>query len=127
MCFEKDLPNIIAKTKTTPFRSDFQKELKNCVREIKSETNMLVCADKTTNIYKVSKQTYQKLLSENIEKDYKKSTATKVEQINNEAKSIACRLELGDRIYNNICVGRTLYVCVFVCLCIQIKKSSQPI
>ena len=30
-------------------------------------------------------------------------------------------------IYNNICVGRTLYVCVFVCLCIQIKKSSQPI
>ena len=30
-------------------------------------------------------------------------------------------------IYNNICVGRTLYVCMYVCLCIQIKKSSQPI
>ena len=96
--FEKDLANIISKTKVTQFRSDFQKELKKCVKDIKSEKNLLICADKTTNIYKVSTQTYKKLLTENINKDYQKSSPTKVEEINNEAKRIACELEIGDRI-----------------------------
>ena len=37
---------------------------------------LYVPADKTTNLYKVSVDEYEKLLDKNIQNDYKKSTIT---------------------------------------------------
>ena len=55
-------------------------------------------ADKTTNIYKVSKEEYNKLLTENITKDYKKTTEKAVDKCNIEASKIAHTLKLERRI-----------------------------
>ena len=55
-------------------------------------------ADKSNNLYKVSKDTYSKLLQDNITESYKKSNVTLVDCINKEAKTIADELKLNDRI-----------------------------
>ena len=58
---------------------------------------MFVPADKSRNIYLLSKDEYQKLLTENITKAYKMTNRNKVYDINNEAKSIAKQLSADDR------------------------------
>ena len=53
---------------------------------------------KSNNLYKVSKDTYSKLLQDNITKSYKKSNVSVINNINKEAKVIAAELKLDDRI-----------------------------
>ena len=55
-------------------------------------------ADKTTNIYQIKPDDYKKLLTETITKDYKRTNEETVTQINREAKGIAVKLKLEERI-----------------------------
>ena len=55
-------------------------------------------ADKTNDIYKLSKDNYNKLLTDNIPKSCKKANTAAINNINEEAKCIAERLHLDDRI-----------------------------
>ena len=55
-------------------------------------------ADKTTNIYQLTPEYYNKLLNENITKDYQKTTHSAVHTTSKEAKNIAECLTLADRI-----------------------------
>ena len=77
--FEQDLFNLVTnvKFKNRP-PSNFQNELQEKVTEIKKSDKVFLLADKTTNIYKVSPEDYNKLLSENISKDYRKSSEKNV-------------------------------------------------
>ena len=50
------------------------------------------------NLYKLSKDNYNKLLTENITKSYKKTNTAAINNINKEAKCIAERLHLDDRV-----------------------------
>ena len=59
---------------------------------------LFVPADKTTNFYKMNPKSYNDLLQKNITKTYKTIPAEPVNNIENEAKSIAERLNLADRI-----------------------------
>ena len=43
------------------------------VKEISTSKNVLVSADKSTNLYSMSREPYKKLVNENITKNYKKS------------------------------------------------------
>ena len=97
--FEKGLINLVTnvKFKNSP-KSSFQKELQNKVAEIKSSNKVFLLADKTTNIYKVDPEEYNKLLSENITKDYRKSSDQDVKAVNKEAKEIAEKLKIADRV-----------------------------
>ena len=54
-------------------------------------------ADKTRNLYTVSKTQYEKLLRENITKAYKVAPACTYDDLNKEAKDIAQRLEIAER------------------------------
>ena len=109
--FEKDLTELVsAGIKFRPFRNSYQRELENNVREIKASTDYLLAADKTTNTYRVSGDCYNKLLLENVTKDYKQTTHNTVKEINDEARTIAIDLGLGDRIeeYSDTCAFVTL-------------------
>ena len=55
-------------------------------------------ADKTTNIYKMSVDTHEKLLKENIAAIYKKAPTKLEKSIHLEAKSITKKLKFADRI-----------------------------
>ena len=60
--------------------------------------NIYAFADKTTNIYKLPPQDYEKLLHENTTKSYQKSPTRLEKSINLEAKEIAAGVKLDDRI-----------------------------
>lgn len=96
--FENDLLTLISNVKFNNHRSEFQRKLNKDIRTIKSNSKILVPADKTTNLYAVPVDTYRKLLTENITRDYKKTEDNMLFTINEEARSIARKLELDDRI-----------------------------
>ena len=70
--FETDLYNLVSNVQYSSHRNEFQRKLAQDVKEINSSSNLLVPADKTTNLYSMSREAYQKLLSNNITKSYKR-------------------------------------------------------
>ena len=59
---------------------------------------MFIFADKTRNTYETDKNTYLKLLNDNITKTYRKSNSTVFSKTNKEAKQIANDYKIVDRI-----------------------------
>ena len=95
--FENDLYNMIWNIQFNPRRNTFQRQLACDVKEISTSKNVLVSAAKSTNLYSMSKESYKKLLNENITKNYKKSCDDTKNKIISEGKGIASKLELDDR------------------------------
>ena len=95
--FEDDLIKLVRSVEFKRIESPFLKKLNEDAKFITENENIFVFADKTTNIYSVSKENYEKVLKENVTKHYKKSNPDTCKQINNEAASIALKLELADR------------------------------
>ena len=97
-CFEKDLLDIIKSLKFRNVQDNFQSMIKHDILKIKSSPNMYVFADKTTKLHKIPPNDYKRLLHENIIKTYKKSTKRLENAINMQAKHIAEKIKLDDRI-----------------------------
>ena len=76
----------------------FQNHLNKDINIINKDPLLFIPADKSSNFYKVSKDTYSKLQQDNIKKSYKKSNISVINNINKEAKVIAAELKLCDRI-----------------------------
>ena len=55
---------------------EFQSNLSNGIRQINESNNLFVSADKSRNIYKVSKASYERMMHENVTKTYKNVTKT---------------------------------------------------
>ena len=96
--FEKDMLDIITSLKYRDVKDAFQKKLKKDIREIKNSKNVFVFADKTSNIYEISKEDHKKLLHDNVTKTYRKAPPKLETSINMEAKHNATNLELSDKI-----------------------------
>ena len=96
--FECDLQLMIKNVVFKKVNNTFQTELLNDVKKIKGSDKIFVPADKSRNIYLLSKDEYQKLLTENTTKTHKMTNRSKVYDIYNETKSIAKQLSIEDRI-----------------------------
>ena len=96
--FEFDLYQMARSIKFRQVYSTFQTQLAKDSNAIKSSKTLIIPADKTTNLYKVEVQDYEKLLQDNITVKYKKTNNTTVNNINIEAKKLAEQLKLDDRI-----------------------------
>ena len=96
--FESDLVSMIENIQFRPVRNNFLAKLKNDIKEINNTDELLVNADKSTNIYKFSKDQYKKHLRDNVSKTYKKSNRNKVNNINYEAKTLCEKLNIDDRL-----------------------------
>ena len=96
--FEEDLLNITKNIKFKKINTKFQNNLKTDVTEIKNNPNILVFADKTNNIYELTKTEHDRLLHDNITKTYKKAPTKLERSINLEAQNIAKKIDLDDRI-----------------------------
>ena len=72
--------------------------MKKEVNEIKNSKELIIPADKTANMYKIKPETYEKMLHNNITKDYRKSNNNIVKEINKEAKSISEKFKISDRV-----------------------------
>ena len=67
----------------------FQTQLLNDVKKIEDSAKTFIPADKSRNIYLLSKDEYQKLLIKTVTKTYKMTNRRNVYGINNETKSTA--------------------------------------
>ncbi len=72
--FENDLLRMVENIQTRSANDPFQQKLKEDVQKVKSSTKLFIPADKTKNLYKIDKAQYEKLVTDNITKSYKKLT-----------------------------------------------------
>ena len=96
--FEKDLPDTIKLIKFRIVKDNFQRKLKEDISNITLSPDVYAFAEKTTNIYKLPPQDYEKLLHEKITKSYKKLPTRLEKSINLQAKEIAAGIKTDDRI-----------------------------
>ena len=61
--FENALYKIISNIKFKKYYNKFQNDLKNDLKKIESLNKLFVFADKSNNLYKVNKCTYEKILN----------------------------------------------------------------
>ena len=64
--FEQDLYEMVRRIQFRPVKSSFQSQLLADVKTIRNSTSVIVPADKTTNLYRMSVADYSKLLNDNI-------------------------------------------------------------
>ena len=96
--FENGIAQIVENIKFKKAHNTFQTELKNDVREIRTNNNLLVPADKSNNFYHVTPTQYNELLEKSIQKDYKKIDRRVIDDIYTTDRKIAESLLLSDRI-----------------------------
>ena len=67
------------------------------LKSLQTTNQVIVFADKTTNLYKIDMDNYNKQLRKNLAKRYKKASANASDEINQNAKSVASPLQVADR------------------------------
>ena len=78
-------------------RNDFQDKLKEDINKIRSSKNLLIFADKSTNLYKMPGTNYNRLLNNNITSNYRKCENGVKHKIAKETKKIAESLDLSKK------------------------------
>ena len=106
--FECDLYEMFRNLEFNRSPSQFQRQLSCDKKKIDSFKKVLVEADKTSNLYLVETESYNKLLKDNISKTYKKTNNNSLQEINLEAKKIASQLNLDSRI--EVYAEKTAYI-----------------
>ena len=96
--FEADLMKICKEIKFRNIRNNFLDKVKEDVKKVKQCDKIIVSADKSRNMYKMSKEDYNKFLVENVTKTYKKGNVSKVKDINKESLEIVKKLGIEDRV-----------------------------
>ena len=96
--FENDFYDMVRNIELKNVKSSFQQELRHDVKRIKEDQKLLILAGKTNNLYRLTTDEYNKLLTENISKSYKKTDKSSLNRINTESKNIAKDLKLEERI-----------------------------
>ena len=96
--FENDLVEMAQNVEFREVNNAFQREMKKDMKDVRNSNKAFIPADKTRNIYEMDKQTHEKLLHENITKTYRKTNDTTYREINSEAKKIATKLEIDNKV-----------------------------
>jgi len=86
--FEKELIEMARNVKFRKGFDDFQLKMKTDLRNINSTQKVFVQADKTSNMYKLTKANYEKHLSNAITKTYKKAERNLQNEINLQGKEL---------------------------------------
>ena len=76
-----------------PVRNDFQKKLMDDINNTKLSENLLIFADKTTNLYEMTPEEYKTIVTNNVTKTYLKAKRITQLNIDREAKIISKTLE----------------------------------
>ena len=72
--FEADLYDIVRNIKFNRVSSEFQSNLSKDIKRINEDPLLFILADKTKNLCRLAKDNYNKLLTDNVTKSYKKQT-----------------------------------------------------
>ena len=95
--FEDDILRMVENIEFRRATDRFQEQLRADITRVKRSSEVIVPADKTRNLYTVCKEEYSRLLTNNITKHYKSAPDGTYNEINAEAKRIAEKLDVADR------------------------------
>ena len=96
---EDELKSLVKTVKFTKTSNQFQNTLSKDKSNIAKDSKVYLNGDKTTNCYRVSKEFSEDLMHRNITKNYKKSTAEKVTEVDVQDRKVAADLEIEDRVF----------------------------
>ena len=71
--FEDNLVDLVKNIKLRKVRNDFQMKLREDLRKVRSAKKTLTFADKTSDMYRLEKEEYHRLLQNAVTTTYKKS------------------------------------------------------
>ena len=94
---ENDLLKLVKNFKFPKIQSNFQKKLNEDIKTIRKSEKTLTQADKTSNVYKLSKNEYNNLLTSAITSSYKRASPKIKDQVNKEGKRIFNKHEVFSR------------------------------
>ena len=80
---------MIRNVEFTNVRNEFLDHPNRDIESIRSTKNVLVFADKSTNLYELSRENYQKLLHDNITQTHKKAPKNAKRDIDRKTRSFA--------------------------------------
>ena len=86
--FEKDLIAVLKDIRFRNARSDFQTALQEDIRLIHNSKKTMTFADKTSNMYRLTKEEHNKLLRNAVTSKYKKTNTKIKDKINKKGKEI---------------------------------------
>ena len=99
--FDRDLWDLVSNIKFRKVSSKFQNQLKEDVKAIKKLKNIFVFADKTSNIYQIEKDEYNKLTIDAITSAYKKVSDKISNKVNVNGKKIIENKAVVNRMFAN--------------------------
>ena len=99
--FENELLQLAKDIKFRKLRSNFQSRLKEDAKRIRSSSKTLIPADKTSNMYRLTKEEYNNLKKNAITSTYKKASGKIKEKIEKSGKKFATDKGVLDKIGKN--------------------------
>ena len=96
--FEEGLVSIAGNIKFKEYHSEFLTKLDEDYDKIKKEDRLVIKADKTSNLYKVNTEDYNRIVMKAVNKDYKKADADFEGKLVKEEKKLASEIGLEERI-----------------------------
>ena len=99
--FERDLWDLDNKIKFRKVSSNFQNQLKEDIKAIKKSKKIFIFADKTSNIYQIEKDEYNKLTTDAITSAYKKVSDKISNKVNADGKRIIENKAVVNRMFLN--------------------------
>ena len=75
--------------------------MKKDLKKLTTSDNLFIFSDKSTNIYKIDKDSYNKLLKENITSEYKKSKPNTINKLNDDTFQFIKKYNVKGRIKKN--------------------------
>ena len=92
--FETDMYDLTKNIEYKHYSNPLHQKMNKDMRDIRSSDCLFIEADKTTNLYKLTPEKYNKLLKNNITSTYAKQNRDEKSAIDAEAKVIASLLKV---------------------------------
>ena len=96
--FEDELFALVSNIMYRLYKNQLQDKMRADRTKILRSDSVIVQADKSSNMYKMSVDKYNKKLKDNITRDYRKASRSDVDEVAKEARAIARTYDLDDRI-----------------------------
>ena len=86
--FENKLISLVKTIKFRRVKNHFQDQLEQDLKRLKASNKTLTFADKTRNIYRLTREEYEKILNDSIRATYKKASHNIKNKINTGGKQV---------------------------------------
>ena len=96
--FEAEMIGMVKEIKFRKMRNNIQQKMYEDMRRFKESENIFVKSDKSGNLYEIEKGKYKQMMFKEVVKNYKKAPPDLEKELNSEAKMLAYRLGIVDRV-----------------------------